>query len=225
VEPDRGPADAINKGLLRATGDIVGWLNADDLLYPGALERVAEAMACHPERALCFGHAVIVDEGEREIRSGITRFKEMFFPISSRFAIQCINYVSQPATFFRRSAVERAGRLRQDLQAAWDYDFVLRLWRHGGAARIGKPPLAAFRWHEASISGRHFRKQFREDWEVAARDAGRFSLQSLLHLGVWWGIVGAYSWMAWRRKRIADRGTRPPGKGEAAPAERAGDPG
>ena len=63
----------------------------------------------------------------------------------------------------------------------------------------------AFRWHEGSISGQHFRLQFREEWEAAAADAGRFSLQALLHLGVRWGIVGSYSTMAWRRRRSERR--------------------
>ncbi len=198
-EPDRGPASAINKGLRLATGDFVAWLNADDRYRPGALRRVVDAFAGHSGAALCFGRCDIVDEAGREIRRHITRFKELFFPISSRFVIQSINYISQPAMFFRRSALEKAGLLREDLKAAWDYDFVLRLWRQGGAARIPGPPLADFRWHEASISGSHFQRQFREEWEVAAADAGRCSLQALAHWFVRWGIVGSYSLMARRR--------------------------
>ncbi len=198
-EPDRGPASAINKGLRLATGEIVGWLNADDYYFPGALQRVASVLAGNPGRALCFGHCPIVDEEGREIRRRITRFKELFFPLSSRFTIQSINYISQPAMFFRRSAAEKAGLLREDLQAAFDYDYTLRLWRHGGGVRVPGPPLAVFRWHEASISGRSFVRQFKEEYEVAASDAGRFSAQSLLHLGVRFGIVSIYSWMAWRR--------------------------
>jgi len=199
-EKDSGPADAINKGLRIATGDMVAWLGSDDFYYPGALARAVKALDSHPARALCFGHCPIANEAGGEIRVGITRFKEMFFPFSCRFMIQCINYVSQPAMFFRRSAMEKAGLLREDLKCAWDYDFVLRLWRYGGAICVPNPPLAAFRWHEASISGRHFRVQFREEWEVAAADAGRFSLQTLLHLGVRWGIVLSYSAMAAARR-------------------------
>jgi glycosyltransferase involved in cell wall biosynthesis len=200
-EEDGGPADAINKGLAKAGGEVVSWLNADDLYFPGALKRVAGIMAEFPKKAFCFGHCPIVDDEGREIRKGITKFKELFYPISSRFAIQSINFLSQPATFFRRSACEAVGPLRTDMVAAWDYDFLLRLWNHGGAVRVRRPALAAFRWHEASISGRHFRTQFREDWEVAAADAGTFSPQSILHFGVWWGIVWAYTLMAFLRDR------------------------
>lgn len=202
-EKDNGPASAINKGFRLATGDLIAWLNADDWYTPGALRRVVDAFASHPEHALGFGRCLIVDEQDQEIRRGITRFKEAFFPVSSRFTIQSINYISQPAMFFRREAFMRAGPLREDLKAAWDYDLTLRLWRQGGGFRIDGPPLAAFRWHAGSISGQHFRRQFKEEFDVAASDAGRFSLQALLHLGVRWGIVGCYSFMAWQRGRKA----------------------
>lgn len=204
-EPDNGPAQAINKGLCLAKGDIVAWLNADDFYYPGALARACVAMADHPTKALGFGRCAIVDESDIEIRRAITRFKELFFPLSARFTIQTINYISQPAMVFRRSALQQAGLLREDLKAAWDYDFILRLWRQGGALRIGGPPLAAFRWHASSISGRQFARQFEEEQALAAADAGRFSPQALLHFGVRYGIVAIYSMMAWRRERNARR--------------------
>jgi glycosyltransferase involved in cell wall biosynthesis len=200
VERDTGPANAVNKGLARATGDIVAWLNADDIYKSGALARVVAAMERRPDKSLAFGHCPIVDENGAEIRRPITVFKECFFPFSCRFAVQCINYVSQPATFFRREAALRAGPLREDLKAAWDYDFILRVWRQGGAVRIRKPPLAAFRWHATSISGTHFARQFREEFDVARTDAGCCAPQTIAHWFVRWGIVGIYSLMAQSRR-------------------------
>jgi len=194
-EPDRGPQDAINKGLRLATGDVVGWLNSDDLYHPGALRRAIEAMTHHPRRALCFGPCRIIDPQGQEIRRGITRFKECFHPISCRPVIQTINYISQPAMWFRRSALGQVGPLREDLVAAWDYEFMLRLWRVGGAVRIGRPWMADFRWHPGTISGRTFRRQFQEEYEAARADAGRFAPQTLAHWCVRWGIVGAYTLM------------------------------
>ena len=198
-EKDEGPADAISKGLARAGGDVLSWLNSDDYYYPDALRRVAEALKRSPDRTLCFGHCPIVDEKGQEIRRGITRFKEFFYPVASRFVVQSINFLSQPATFFRRSVWESAGPLRKDFVAAWDYDFLLKAWKQGGAVKVPNPPLAAIRWHETSISGRNYVVQFREDWEAAADDAGRLSPQSLIHYGVRWGIVTAYSLMAFSR--------------------------
>ena len=195
-EPDQGVVSAINKGLRLASGEIVAWLNADDRYHPGALKRVAQVMAADPDSALCFGACRIIDEEGREIRRGITRFKEAFFPISSRFTIQCLNYISQPAMFFRRSALEASGYLREDMVAAWDYDFILRLWRQGGAVHVPGEPLADFRWHPASISARRYAIQFKEEFHVAARDAGWPAPQILIHAIVRWGIVGAYTLMA-----------------------------
>lgn len=199
-EKDNGAFDAINKGLALATGDVLGWLNSDDLYEPGALKRVVEVMEKEKDCALCFGHCPIINEQGIEIRKGITRFKEFFYPLSSRFTIQCINYISQPAMFFRRSAFEKSGGLRQDFKCAWDYDLIIKLFRQGKAVMAGNPPLAYFRWHPSSLSGTLFRDQFREEWQVAAKDAGRISLQALIHLGVWWGIVFCYTLMKWTRK-------------------------
>jgi glycosyltransferase involved in cell wall biosynthesis len=203
IENDRGPANAINKGLALASGDVLAWLNADDIYYPDALRRVQQALKCRPDMAICFGGCPIIDAQGEEIRTAITRFKECFYPVSSRFTYQCINYLSQPALFFRCSALKQAGLLREDMQAAWDYDFILRFWRSGGAIQVPGTPLAAFRWHEQSISGRQFATQFREEYEAVQADAGRFSPQTLIHFFVRWGIVGIYSLMAYRRKSCA----------------------
>lgn len=194
-EPDRGPADALNKGFRRATGDLVGWLNADDVYRPGALAAAAAAARARPAAALFFGKCRIVDEAGAEIRGFPTFVKNACFPFSSRFLIQCINYVSQPASWFRRSALEAAGFLRTDLKAAFDYDLTLRLWRQGGGVRIPGPPLADFQWHPASISGTHYERQFDEEWRVAAADAGRWSPQAVIHGGVRLGILACYRWM------------------------------
>lgn len=207
-EKDNGPASAINKGLRAATGDLLAWLNADDYYTPNALRRAAETMAAHPAKALGFGRCLIVDETGQEIRRGITRFKEAFFPFSCRPLVQSINYISQPAMVFRRTTFEKAGPLREDLTAAWDYEFILRLWRQGGAVRVPGGPLAAFRWHEGSISGRHFRQQFKEELDVAIADAGRWSPQALLHRGVRAGIIGIYGRMARQRSLNTKHGVR-----------------
>lgn len=209
VERDSGPANAINKGLAAASGEVLAWLNADDLYYPGTLRRVRDMLERRPEAAICFGSCPILDAQGQEIRSGITRCKEFFYPLSSRFTYQCINYLSQPALFFRRAAFAQAGPLREDMTAAWDYEFILRLWRNGRAAQVPGAPLAAFRWHEQSISGQHFATQFREEYEAARADAGRFSPQTFLHFFVRWGIVGIYSLMAQRRRRVARPVSRP----------------
>lgn len=198
-EPDSGPANALNKGLKAATGDLVGWINADDHLCPGALDRAARAYTEHPEKSFFFGRCPIVDEKDQEIRRGITRFKEAFYPISCLFTLQCINYVSQPGSFFTKKALDAIKPLREDMVGAWDYDFMLRLWRQGGGYCIPHAQ-ASFRWHPGSISGSSFRKQFKEEFEIARDDAGLLAPQTLVHWFVRMGIVGIYSLMEKKRE-------------------------
>ncbi len=198
-EPDDGPADAINRGMRHATGTYACWLNADDYYAPQALRRATAALDANPGRAFCFGHCRIVDGSGVEIRRFITGFKAFWFPLSCRFMIRTLNYISQPAMVFRRSAFEAAGPLRTDLTAAWDYDLTLRLWAQGGGLRVGPPELAYFRWTPDSISGRGFRTQFAEELDCVRRDAGACACSSLLHWFVSRGIVFCYTRMAGNR--------------------------
>lgn len=204
IEKDTGPANAINKGFKLATGEVVSWLNVDDLYFPGTLLRVQQMLNDSPKASFCFGSCPIINEQGECIRTSITKFKEIFFPISSYFTYQCINYLSQPSLFFRNSARTKAGLLREDMVAAWDYDFILRLWHLGSGMRVKGEPLAAFRWHEGSISGQNFKVQFKEEYIAAKADAGALSLQTFIHFLVRWGIVWAYSVMSRQRKNIGN---------------------
>lgn len=196
IEKDFGPANAINKGLALASGDIVSWLNADDIYYSNVINRVKHIFETTQHLAFCFGRCPIINENDVEIRNFITRFKECFFPFSSEFLFQCINYISQPALFFRREAMLSAGCLREDMVAAWDYEFMLKLWHSGKGAVIPGGPIAAFRWHEQSISGQNYHIQFKEELDAVIAALGRWKIQVLLHHCVRGGIVGAYHGMA-----------------------------
>ncbi len=194
--PASGPAAAINAGFAAATGDIVAWMNSDDFYASDSLSRVVDTFETQPELAMVFGHCPIINETGDEIRKFITGFKKFFYPLSSRFTFQTINYISQPATFYSRHACQEAGPLREDMKAAFDYEFFLRLWRTGSVKRLNGNPLAYFRWHENSISAVNFETQFSEELSVAGDDAGHFSLQYILHTFVRWGIVTSYNIMA-----------------------------
>lgn len=202
VEKDTGPANAINKGFRKASGDIISWLNGDDIYYPGTVKRVRQLFKEYPKTFFCFGKCPIIDEGGAEIRGAITKFKELFFPLSSRFVFRSINYVSQPSVFFRREIINGEGPfLRENMIAAWDYEFFLRFWQHGPGKLIQGGSVAAFRWYESSISGQNFKVQFREEYEAARKDAGNLAPQTILHFGVRWAIVNTYTVMALARKK------------------------
>ena len=120
-ELDEGQSDAINKGLAKATGDIIAWLNSDDIYYPGTLAKVGKIFSSHPEIQVVYGQADWIDEHDNILKSFPTepwnydRLKEACF-------------LCQPAVFFRRSLVEKYGALDKTLQYCMDYE----LWRRYG---------------------------------------------------------------------------------------------
>jgi glycosyltransferase involved in cell wall biosynthesis len=146
-DKDRGQAHAINKGLGRATGDIIAYLNSDDYYIDGALARVAEAFNRHPNRDLLHGRCRIVDEhgnklGERV--GSIRRFDEILDLWDVWWNRR--NFV-QPEVFWTKRIAKKVGAFREDLFWVLDYEYWLRILAAGG--RIGSidAELAAFRLH------------------------------------------------------------------------------
>jgi len=120
IEKDKGQADAVNKGLRAAHGDVIGWLNSDDVYYPGTLQRVLDEFRQRPNADVLYGEADHIDADDRVIEPyyiepfDYQRLKEVCF-------------ICQPATFFRRRIVEAQGPLRVDLRYCMDYEFWLRI--------------------------------------------------------------------------------------------------
>ena len=169
-EKDDGQVDAINKGLSKTTGDIVGWLNSDDVLQPGALAAVAAAFQAHPEREWLHGRCEIIDPSDRPVRKWVSLYKHLRAKNHSFENLITENYVSQMTVFWRRSVHAQIGYLDPALHYAFDYDLWLRLAQRGAPLYLPEK-LACFRWYPTSKSGAMFERQFREDAEVAERYA------------------------------------------------------
>lgn len=195
-EPDKGQVDAINKGLRAATGEIVGWVNSDDTLLPGALSKIVEAFRAHPQTEWLHGRCEIIDADDRPVRRWIGLYKHLRAQRHSFANLLTENYVSQMTCFWRRSVHEDVGYLDPNLKLAFDYEFWLRLAKRGAPLYLADK-LACFRWYETSKSGAQFRAQFAEDGQVAARHApsgqpGILRRKRLKNLA----IVGIYDAMA-----------------------------
>jgi glycosyltransferase involved in cell wall biosynthesis/GT2 family glycosyltransferase len=136
---DRGQAHAINLGFRHATGDILAYLNSDDLLLPGSLAYVANYFARHPETDVVYGHRVIIDADDREVGRCVLP------PHDDEF-ITWDDYVPQETLFWRRRVWERVGgRLDESFHFALDWDLILR-FRKAGAKFVRLPRfLGAFR--------------------------------------------------------------------------------
>ncbi|MGD0455437.1 MAG: glycosyltransferase family 2 protein, partial [Solirubrobacteraceae bacterium] len=141
-EPDEGQADAINRGFARTSGEIMAYLNSDDLLLPGALAYVAGYFSTHPEVDVVYGHRMMIDEHDGHIGSQI-------LPRHDDEELTLLDFVPQETLFWRRSAWEAAGgHIDASLRFAMDWDLLLRL-RDSGAKMVRLPRfLGAFRVHE-----------------------------------------------------------------------------
>ena len=190
-EPDRGMSDALNKGFAMAGGDVIGWLNSDDLYLPRTLQCVKNFFDSHPEFGWVYGHCLMIDENGREVRRWISAYKAMKAKKFSYDRLLVENYISQPAVFFRKEFLEKAGFLDISLKSAMDYDLWLRMARMSPPGIIPET-LAAFRVHGRSISARGFRQQFDEQYRIHLRyDQRKWLL--LRHRMMNRMIVGVYS--------------------------------
>ena len=121
-EPDAGQADAINKGVRLTSGDILAWLNADDLYAPGALTRAVGELQAHPRAAFVYGQGEFIDRAGTTI--GLCTQVE---PFDLHRLIHHLDFVVQPATFFRRAPFMAVGGLDASLRYCLDYDLWIRL--------------------------------------------------------------------------------------------------
>jgi len=160
-EPDRGLSDAVNKGIRMARGEVVGWLNADDVYLPGALARAGKAFAERGEALWVTGPCLIMGADGEEIRPAVTRYKNFFLRRWSYPLHLVQNFVSCPSTFVRREAFDRVGLLDERFKYSMDYDLWLRLGRLQPPVVLNSP-LAAFRMAEGSLSMTGFERQFAE---------------------------------------------------------------
>lgn len=138
---DQGQSNAINLGFRHATGEIMAYLNSDDLLLPGSLHYVADYFRKNPQVDVVYGHRVLIDENDKEIGRWI-------LPRHNSKILSWADYIPQETLFWRRSMWEKIdNKIDENFRFAMDWDLLLRL-REAGATFARLPRfLGAFRVH------------------------------------------------------------------------------
>jgi len=167
-EKDRGQSHALNKGLRLATGDIIAFLNSDDLYEPGSLLKVGKFFTTYPDANWLTGKCRTIDLRGNEIRKAITLYKNAWLRLRSYGVLSVLNYISQPATFWSRRVTKRIGGFDESLRYAMDYDYWLRV---GGRFKLWvlNDYLACFRVHPGSKAGSSAHAQFDAEFQIAKR--------------------------------------------------------
>ena len=156
-EKDKGQSDAINKGFKKATGEIITWINSDDLLTPGSLHKVAEYFTALPETTGLIHGGVLLFNEKRQIEERFT------YLTPSRESYLSGMVFSQPSAFFRKAWLDRAGYLNNNLHYGMDYDLFMRLALLCDFYPV-KDVFAKYRLHDQSKSILESNK-FIGDWK------------------------------------------------------------
>lgn len=155
-EPDGGMSDGINKGFRKARGEWVMWLNCDDYLLPGALEKVESFARSHPEADVIHGDCVFVDENGRELR------RKYDTPVDEWDFLFVGCCIPSTATFYHRRILEAGHFLDVGYRNCMDWEYYLRLVRLGFRFGYVGEALAGFRWHDESTTMKHWNRMVEE---------------------------------------------------------------
>lgn len=165
---DKGQLDAINKGLRKATGEILTFINADDVYERGAFKKVAKAYLENP-RALWFsGKGRVINEKGKEIAKFATWYKSFLLTINHQSLAIMTNYFMQPSVFITRKAYQKYGPFVGTKTAVMEYDMWLKLFQ------VSKPVvipyfLSSFRLYKGSISTSKVKEMMSEDERIVRK--------------------------------------------------------
>lgn len=205
-EKDGGQTDAICKGFKRATGDLIGWLNSDDVYFPGALNSISKAYIRNPNASLYSGGIAIGERGD----GGIRKCSVPTRPLRIFSSLGILGF-GQQGTFFRREDYIRTGDLSRELYIRMDGDIMYRLVKCNPSTVVTDEMVGFFRWHETSKStvseDRYFqeRDEFIRSLGLSKRG---FTIRTF-YFRLYRLIMGSYvkSWRATQKlrgKRMSD---------------------
>jgi len=194
---DQGQSDAINKGLSRVRGQILGWLNSDDRLRPDALAKVVDWLDT-PEPRWVYGRAGMIDAEGAPHANFIVCYKNWRGRKFSRLKLLTENFIPQMAVFWNRAMWERAGGLDNDRHLDMDYDLWLRF------SQVAEPLvlqeiLADFRVHGEAKGSRQTGSQLEAAFVTARKHAAGLGWLEraalVMHRLLGWRTRMLYKWL------------------------------
>ncbi len=181
-EKDQGQTDALIKGFNIASGDILCWLNSDDMFIPGSLDKIAEIFSHNSEIDVIVGNLVVVDREGIEV--GMWPRRKM----SNLDWLSLPQAIGQPATFFTRRAYDLVGGLDPQFEYSMDYDLFMKFGLYGLKFYYINDVLSYFRVHDESKTMALPHKQWRDEFKVFRKNGG-----SLFSKFYYWKIRGILS--------------------------------
>jgi glycosyltransferase involved in cell wall biosynthesis len=194
---DGGQADAVARGFAHTTGEIMAYLNSDDMLAPGALEFVARTFAANPNIDAIYSHRVFVDDNN-SVRS------YWILPRHINWFMKRWDYIPQETCFWRRRIYDAVGGIDPSFQFALDYDLFVRFMERGRMVRLRRF-LGAFRQHPGSKTTLMGDKAHPEVSQVQKR----YGIRPVPRQ--WVFELALYKWIMSSSRRFADSGTTLPG--------------
>jgi glycosyltransferase involved in cell wall biosynthesis len=195
-EQDRGQTHAINLAFAGLDGEIMGYLNSDDVLLPGTLFYVVRAFADRPDVDLVYGHRIFIDADGLEVGRAV-------LPPHDPHAIQWADYIPQETLFWRRRVWDAVGPLDETFSYAFDWDFILRAQAAGFKFLRLPRFLACFRVHDAQKTavqydtGRREMQRLRKQYlghqpsqpEILRAIYPYLARQFAMHVMYKWGVI------------------------------------
>ena len=171
-EKDRGQAEAINKGLARAKGEILAWLNSDDYYLPHTISAAVKCFENNPDVVMVYGDMLAVDEKGQTLN--LLKYKQL-----SLEDLLCFQIIGQPSVFFRRSALEKTGQLDTTFHFMLDHHLWIRLAQQGRILHVPQIWSAA-RYHAAAKNRARAAEFGREGFRVLDWAKGQPGLAEVL---------------------------------------------
>lgn len=175
---DKGQTNAINTGMKKATGEILAYLNSDDVYLPNTLHTVAEYFMSNPDAQWLTGDYFIIDEHGNKIQSLIASYKKLLRNFPNKTTLTIANFIIQPSTFWRKPVMKKLGFFNESLHYCMDFEYWMRI--------IEKYPLhilpnhfSLFRIHGNSKGGSLYKKQFLEEHTVVTTYTSNILLRAI----------------------------------------------